>query len=329
MSGGTGILVLGMHRSGTSAVTGSLSRLGVALGANLLAPGDDNPKGYFEHRDAVRIDDALLQALDRRWDDLRPLPDGWTSTAAAGRARQAIGELLARDFSQAPLFALKDPRMCIVLPVWLDAMREAGIAPRVLLVARHPAEVAASILKRNDWPAVVSEQLWLQYMLAAERDSRGCRRAAMTYDRLLASPAGALQAALDALRLDAEIGVIDERAIADFVSADDRHHAGGRGASSGTKLEALAGRAYACFEQGMDQAALDAVAREFDAALRPVSEHVDALSGRVVALHREADGVRAELAHRQSELNAQLDWAQSAVAEREVLQARAAACTKD
>ena len=59
------LLVLGMHRSGTSAVAGALRLAGVDLGADLMAPAADNPKGFFEHAGVVAIHDRLLQALGR------------------------------------------------------------------------------------------------------------------------------------------------------------------------------------------------------------------------------------------------------------------------
>ena len=83
----TAILVAGMHRSGTSALTGALNVLGISLGQHLLAPGEDNPKGYWEHQSAVEIHERLLTALERRWDDVRPLPAGWLTSEAAQTAR--------------------------------------------------------------------------------------------------------------------------------------------------------------------------------------------------------------------------------------------------
>ena len=71
------ILVLGMHRSGTSAVTGALRLCGVELGTELMQPGSDNPKGFWEHAGVVAIHERLLAALERSWNDPRPLPADW------------------------------------------------------------------------------------------------------------------------------------------------------------------------------------------------------------------------------------------------------------
>src|SRR5262249_1740037 len=71
------IVVLGMHRSGTSALAGMLHHLGVALGDELMPATADNPRGYWEHRDIVAINDRLMTELGRTWHDVRPLPPMW------------------------------------------------------------------------------------------------------------------------------------------------------------------------------------------------------------------------------------------------------------
>ena len=51
------IVVLGMHRSGTSVLMGVLSMLGVELGLNLMAPTEGNPRGYFENQSICELND--------------------------------------------------------------------------------------------------------------------------------------------------------------------------------------------------------------------------------------------------------------------------------
>ena len=58
------IVVLGMHRSGTSAITKSLELLGVGLGSELHPAGFDNPKGFWEDRDCLEINERLLKHLE-------------------------------------------------------------------------------------------------------------------------------------------------------------------------------------------------------------------------------------------------------------------------
>ena len=63
LAGSTALVVLGMHRSGTSALTGMLHRLGVALGEHLMPATNDNPRGYWEHADIVKVHERLMAAL--------------------------------------------------------------------------------------------------------------------------------------------------------------------------------------------------------------------------------------------------------------------------
>lgn len=81
------LVVLGMHRSGTSAAARVFSLLGAELPQNLLPPTEGNASGYWEPAALVAAHDSLLAELDSRWDDLCPLPSGWCESEAARRAR--------------------------------------------------------------------------------------------------------------------------------------------------------------------------------------------------------------------------------------------------
>ena len=181
-----GILVLGMHRSGTSAVTRVLNLLGVQLGARILPPvPGDNDGGFWEHRDAFDVDERLLAGLGRSWHDARELPAGWLESQAASHAEAEIARLVRDEFAGAPLWAVKDPRMCRLAPIWLRALAANGVEPLALFVVRHPAEVAASLRARNGWAPAHSLLLWTLHLLEAERATRACARVMVTYDQVL------------------------------------------------------------------------------------------------------------------------------------------------
>jgi len=179
------LLVLGMHRSGTSALTRVLNLLGVALGEGCMPPGPENRAGFWEHQELVSVHEGLLAAHERRWDDPRPMPDGWLESSAAREAGEAIAAIVQRDFAGVNLWAVKDPRLCRLMPLWRRVLAGLGIEPRVLLVTRHPQEVAHSLLRRDGLPMAVGELLWARYLLDALRGSQGCRRSMVAYDELL------------------------------------------------------------------------------------------------------------------------------------------------
>ena len=196
------IMVLGMHRSGTSAATRVLNLLGVELGSRLMPPAPDNPTGFWEHLDAVEIHDRLLGNLGRSWDDFRPLPADWLHSAPAQHAEQQIQQLIRSEFSDTPLWAVKDPRLCLFVPLWERVLRSLGIEPCALIVLREPAEIARSLHERNAIPAALGEALWCRYTAEAIRSGVRHRHAELHYPRLLQDWRGEMQRLESTFALD-------------------------------------------------------------------------------------------------------------------------------
>ena len=98
----TAYVVLGMHRSGTSSVAGTLALLGAAAPRTLMGPAQDNPKGFWESQVVTAFNDRLLAAAGSAWDDWRALDatvladPAWAEAALAKLTPPAaIAELLA------------------------------------------------------------------------------------------------------------------------------------------------------------------------------------------------------------------------------------------
>jgi len=180
------ILVLGMHRSGTSVFTGVLHRLGIYLSPHMMAAHADNPSGYWEHEEIVEVHDDLLQAFGFHWSEVCPLPENWWLDERTARFREKLRAILLRDFSGKSLWGLKDPRLCRLLPLWLPLLQELRCEPLFVLLGRNPDGIARSLRKRNDFSESKSTLLWLESMIDAERDTRGMTRALATYESLLA-----------------------------------------------------------------------------------------------------------------------------------------------
>ena len=220
------ILVLGMHRSGTSAVTRVLNLLGVDLGASVLPPvANDNDMGFWEHRDAFDTHERLLEGLGRSWHDVRDLPDGWLESPAAARARTEIGSLIGREFAGSPLWGVKDPRMCRLASIWLRALGDAGAQPGIVLVVRHPLEVVDSLHARNGWARAHSLLMWTQHLVEAERATRDAPRVLVTYDDVLADWSKTAARIEQALEVSWPRNPEDARAdIEAFLDVGARHH---------------------------------------------------------------------------------------------------------
>lgn len=188
------LLVLGMHRSGTSALTGMLARLGAALPRCPMPASADNPHGYGESRRIAQFNSRLLESAGTRWNDAGLVSEEWMAAGARGADRAEARALLEREFDASATMVLKDPRICRLVPFWRQVLAEAEIKAAALLMIRDPLEVAASLAVRAAIPefrpaAVRSASsallLWLRYVLAAERDTREMERWVMDYGDLI------------------------------------------------------------------------------------------------------------------------------------------------
>lgn len=216
------IFILGMHRSGTSALAGTLLHLGVALGEELLPPAPDNPKGFFENQRILRVHDTLLKELNSAWYDMRPLPLDWEQTSAASAARSALGEFTREEFSETPLWGIKDPRLSRVLPLWIDILRDE--TPKAVMLLRDPREVAASLMRRDAMQSGHALALWSRYNLDAERHTREIHRAFIHYPLLLADWQSEIARISDALRLSLPVTDYHKiHAVTEFLDPALRH----------------------------------------------------------------------------------------------------------
>lgn len=196
------ILVLGMHRSGTSALTRVLNLCGVDLGTRLMPPAEGNNElGFWEHVDAVEIHERLLTQLGRSWSDPRGLPPGWLESPAAATAVERIKTLVHTEFAGSRLWAVKDPRTCRFVPLWTRALGELGIEVRLLFALRHPDEVGASLARRDGLSLAESGLLQLNHFFEAALASVGCARCAVTYASLLDDWRGCMR------RIGTELGL--------------------------------------------------------------------------------------------------------------------------
>ena len=179
-------MVLGAHRSGTSALAGVIQRLGVDLGDRLLGPQEGvNDRGFWEHSDLVALHDRLLETLGSRWDSIHPLPENWWQSPAIKTISGEIADIVEKEFSNLELWGLKDPRLCRLLPLWLDIIAKAGCKPSFIIIYRNPLEVAESLSQRDKMAPQRALTVWLQHMLDAECYTRGYLRTIISYGDLL------------------------------------------------------------------------------------------------------------------------------------------------
>jgi hypothetical protein len=212
----TCILVIGAHRSGTSAVTRTLGLMGAAEAARLLPANDANPSGYWEAQGIVAAHDRFLQAVGSRWDDPRPLPTRAFGGRAAGLCRAELLAVLRAEFAGRPLFVIKDPRLCRVAPLLLGSLETFGARALVVSPIRAPAEVVRSLEAREGFSRLRCLALWLGGVLEAERLTRGAPRLFVRLDDFRADPVAAAQALADRLGCFSSAAAAASPAIAAF-----------------------------------------------------------------------------------------------------------------
>src|SRR5690606_18875654 len=144
-----GLLVLGMHRSGTSALARVLGLCGADLGSRVASAGAGNETGHWEDSFAVELHDRLLSQFGATWDSPFALPRGWLDSAQGAEAVAGIAGYLRGNRALHPLWASKDPRLCLFAPAWTRAADEAGMPLAAVMVLRDPAEVAGSLAARD------------------------------------------------------------------------------------------------------------------------------------------------------------------------------------
>jgi hypothetical protein len=224
----TAYLVLGMHRSGTSAVTQLLALAGASLPANVM-PGDEhNAKGYFEPWKIAIFNDERLRAAGSAWDDPFAFPFRALPAEAETAWRDRAGALFDEEFAGAAFPLMKDPRATVLLPVWKAVLHQRGVAARCVIPVRHPLAVAGSLKRRDGFAEAKSVLVWSAYMLAAEAYTRDLPRAFVGYDALLAdwrAETGRIEAAHGAAlpKLTEAAG----KRIDKFLTPELRHNAGG------------------------------------------------------------------------------------------------------
>ena len=179
------VLVLGMHRSGTSSLAGALVSLGGAAPLHPLPPQEDNEKGFWESSVIVALNDEILTAGGSHWNDWRAFNIGQIDSQAAVSLRACAKAALASEFNDADLPIIKDPRMCRLMRFWAPVFEEEEWSVRAVLPLRSPLEVALSLNRRDGLGLSRACMLWLRHVLDAEAETRAMPRAVVDWSRFL------------------------------------------------------------------------------------------------------------------------------------------------
>ena len=203
------VVILGMHRSGTSLITKSIELFGFSLGENLMEASEDNPTGFWEDLDLVALNDQILASNQATWDSPLDTIERDFSEHFHERAKSLLQSKL--DFTDR--LVLKDPRLCLLLPFWSEQFRALELDVHFIALYRNPLEVAASLSARDDMS--IEQGLLLDYVYnSCVLRHSGYPVCLVNYRQFLAEPLRELRRIADHLGL-----VLPEAEVMAFVDS--------------------------------------------------------------------------------------------------------------
>lgn len=216
-------VVLGMHRSGTSALTGLLGLCGLAVPRTLIPPDEGNERGHWESEPVKRLNDELLAKLQLSWHSLARVDPETLKARRFQESRKLASSILQSEFDRGADIVLKEPRISRLLPFWMPLLKRLSKRTGYAAIVRHPLEVAQSLSRRNDLDPQHAMLLWARYWLDAEFYTRGKPRAFASYESLLQNWQPTMGSLCEALELPIDLQAVNKRKIEAYLDADLRH----------------------------------------------------------------------------------------------------------
>lgn len=221
------VLVLGMHRSGTSVLTQLLSLAGLRLPTHLLGGQKGNEQGHWEPKTILDLHERMLEEAGSQWYDWRQFDFSQLNDERQRFYRDEIKRLIGEEFADSAAFILKEPRLCRFAELYVSVLRDLRIKPVFVLPYRNPLAVIRSLGARDGHTVAFASLLWLRHVLDAEASTRGFPRAIVAYETLLTDWRTALHliaSRTGVLSADA----VDPAAVERALSARLQHHAPSR-----------------------------------------------------------------------------------------------------
>ncbi len=184
------VVVLGMHRSGTSAISRGLRVMGVELGDRMMPPvKGNNPTGFWEDVDINALNIEILELINNPWFHLTAIDSNDVESLCKEDYFSRATELLCQKLSNnAPAFGFKDPRVAKLLLFWREVFSHSQLDLCYVLVVRNPLSIVRSLYARDGIEAEHGYLLWLSYVIKSLTETVSNNRVLVDYDRLMQSP---------------------------------------------------------------------------------------------------------------------------------------------
>ena len=182
------LLVLGMHRSGTSLVTNIMESFGCYVGEefDLYSVREDNIKGFWERKDVVDLNNEILLELGCEWNKIFSFNlDGLNDIEKAKLPmfRNEINNIIKKLDDRKP-WVIKDPRLSLLFNFWKNELND----PICILTHRNPIDIASSLRKRDNIPVPMGIALWMKYSFVLNKSIKNEKKIDIFYESILSEP---------------------------------------------------------------------------------------------------------------------------------------------
>ena len=224
------VLVLGMHRSGTSLCSHILSTLGVDI-VDEIGVNRGNDKGHWERWEIVEFHDRILRLFNRdyfgRFHDFA-LPVAWWAEPRVAQIRKEMVAFLERRMGSS-YFGFKDPRTVRLMPVWHQILNELKLAPKRVLCLRNPAQIGRSLNAHDGLDRDIGEYRWLVHMIDFFRYTTNFDFCTIEYEEWFNNPSSNIEKLQKFLDLqwqqsEADLGLVLSGIIDPGARHDDADH---------------------------------------------------------------------------------------------------------
>lgn len=214
------ILILGMHRSGTSVQAGMFNMLGAFQGDHLIPPNPDNMKGFFENIQINRLNNYILstELNGLTWDTVRAID---IDQSDHSRISALVKYILFDVFGDRSIISIKDPRICLLLPYYETALQELGFEIYYVRTFRPPAEIINSLMKRDHFTYEKSKDIIHEHDLGLSK--LPSETLTIKYNDVLAQ----LNSTIDRIKQNMpflDFSEVNIQRIHDFVDISLKHH---------------------------------------------------------------------------------------------------------
>ena len=182
------IVVLGMHRSGTSVITRGLQTLGVDLGNSLLPVQKDNPRGFWEDADINTLNIEILDFLGKDWHFLSPIQPEDIDILRDNGYQLRASTLLQQKMNNSQIFGFKDPRLAKLALFWKEVFTHSQFDVSYVISIRHPLSVCESLAKRHNFEFERSYLLWMEHLITSFVNTIEKKSVVVDFDSMMISP---------------------------------------------------------------------------------------------------------------------------------------------